>query len=90
MRGDRHGGDVSRVGGTADSNEKLNEKSMMCLTCLVAPGVDSVSWELGLVRRHLTQSGDRDDDKPRVFADYGYLSGVSTPLFVARDQNPLA
>ena len=41
---------------------------------------------IGLERRHLTQSGDRDDDKPRVFADYGYLSGVSTPLFVARDR----
>ena len=24
---------------------KLNEKNMMCLTCLVALGVDSVSWE---------------------------------------------
>ena len=24
---------------------KLNEKSMMCLPCLAAPGVDSVSWE---------------------------------------------
>ena len=33
-----------------------------------------------LERRHLTQSGDRDDDRPRVFADYGYLSGDSTPL----------
>ena len=29
----------------------------------------------GPERRHLTQSGDRDDDRPRVFADYGYLSG---------------
>ena len=28
----------------------------------------------GLERRHPTQSGDRDDDRPRVFADYGYLS----------------
>ena len=34
----------------------------------------------GLERRHLTQSGDRDDDRPRVCADYGYLSGDSTPL----------
>ena len=25
----------------------------------------------GLGRRHLTQSGDSDDDRPRVFADYG-------------------
>ena len=32
----------------------------------------------GLERCHLTQSGDRDDDRPRVFADYGYLSGDST------------
>ena len=28
----------------------------------------------------MTQSGDRDDDRPRVFADCGYLSGDSTPL----------
>ena len=40
----------------------------------------------GLERRHLTQSGDRDDDRPRVFADYGYLSGDSTPLLVAKDR----
>ena len=39
----------------------------------------------GLERRHLTQSGDRDDE-PRVFADYGYLSGDSTPLLVAKDR----
>ena len=32
----------------------------------------------GLERRHLT-----DDDRPRVFADHGYLSGDSTPLLVA-------
>ena len=37
-------------------------------------------------RRHLTQSGDRDDDRPRVLADYGYLSGDSTPLLVAQDR----
>ena len=30
----------------------------------------------GMERRHLTQSGDRDDDRPRVFAHYGYLSGI--------------
>ena len=40
----------------------------------------------GLERRHLTQSGDRDEDRPRVFADYGYLSGDSTPLLVAKDR----
>ena len=40
----------------------------------------------GLVRRHLTQSGDRDDDRPRLFADYGYFSGDSTPLLVAKDR----
>ena len=39
-----------------------------------------------LERRHLTQSGDRDDGRPRVFADYGYLSGDSTPLLVAKDK----
>ena len=42
---DRHGGDGTRAGSTADSNEKLNEKSMMRLTCFIAPGVDSVSSE---------------------------------------------
>ena len=40
----------------------------------------------GLERRHLTQSGESDDDRPRVFADYGYLSGDSTPLLVAKDR----
>ena len=40
----------------------------------------------GLERRHLAQSGDRDDDRPRVFADCGYLSGDSTPLLVAKDR----
>ena len=38
----------------------------------------------GLERRHLTQSGDSDDDRPRVFADYGYFNGDSTPLSVAK------
>ena len=37
-------------------------------------------------RRHLTQSGHRDDDRPRVFADYGYFSGDSTPLLVGKDR----
>ena len=36
--------------------------------------------------RRLTQSGDRYDDRPRVFADCGYLSGDSTPLLVAKDR----
>ena len=40
----------------------------------------------GLERRHLTQKGDRDDDRPRVFADYGYFSGDSTPLLFAKDR----
>ena len=40
---------------------------------------------MGSERRHLTQSGDRDDGRPRVFADYGYPSGNSTPLLVAKD-----
>ena len=40
----------------------------------------------GRERRHLTQSGDREDDRPRVFAAYGYLSGDSTPLPVAKDR----
>ena len=35
----------------------------------------------GLERRHLTQRSDRDGDRPRVFADYGYLSGDSAPLW---------
>ena len=35
---------------------------------------------------HFPQSGDRDDDRPRVFADSGYLSGDSTPLLVAKDR----
>ena len=40
----------------------------------------------GLGRRRLTESGDRDDDRPRVFADYSYLSGDSTPLLVAENR----
>ena len=40
----------------------------------------------GQERRHLTQSGNRDDDRPRVSADYGYLSGNSTQLLVAKDR----
>ena len=40
----------------------------------------------GLERRHLTQSGDRDDDRHRMFADYGHLSGDSKPLLVAKDR----
>ena len=40
----------------------------------------------GLERRHLTQSGDREGDRPRVSADCGYLSGDSTPLLVAKDR----
>ena len=40
----------------------------------------------GLERRHLTQSGDRDDDRPRVFVDYGHLNGDSTQLLVAKDR----
>ena len=57
----------------------------MFLTCLIALGVNSVMGR-GLERRHLTQSGDRDNDRPRVFADHGYLSGDSTPLLVAKDR----
>ena len=40
----------------------------------------------GLERRHMTQGSDRDDCRPRVFADHGYLSGDSTPLLIARDE----
>ena len=40
----------------------------------------------GLERHHLTQSGDRDGDRPRVFANYGYLCGDSTSLLVAKDR----
>ena len=34
----------------------------------------------------MTQIVDREDDRPRVFVDYGYLSGDSTPLLVERDR----
>ena len=44
-----------------------------------------LSWERDWRDAHLTQSGDRDQNRPRVFADYGYLSGDSTPLSVAKD-----
>ena len=54
----------------------LNEKSMMGLTCVTER----------LERRHLTQTGYRDDDRPRVSADYDYISGDSTPLLIARDR----
>ena len=37
-------------------------------------------------RRHLTLIGDRDDDRPREFADYGYFIGNSAPLLVAKDR----
>ena len=47
-------------------------------------GGRSVSSPTGVC--HWTQSGDRDDDRPRVFADNGYLSGDSTPLLVAEDR----
>ena len=40
----------------------------------------------GLERLHLTQSGDRDNDRPRVFAGYGYRSGASTPMLIPRDR----
>ena len=39
----------------------------------------------GLERRHLTQIGDHDADRPRVFVDFGFLSGDSTPLLGAKD-----
>ena len=39
----------------------------------------------GRERRHLIQSGDHND-RPRVFAHYGYFSGDSTPLSVAKDR----
>ena len=58
---------------------------MRCLTCLVALG-SILCHGKRLETRHLTQSGDRDDDRPRVFADCGYLSGDSTPLLVAKDR----
>ena len=40
----------------------------------------------GLKRRHLTQSGERDDDRPGVFADHGFLSVDSTPPLAAKDR----
>ena len=63
---------------------KLNEKSMMCLTCRIALGVDCVSW--AGAGETPPDSGERDDNRPRVFADYGYLSRDSTPLLVAKDR----
>ena len=54
----------------------------MCLTCHIAFGVDSVSC-VEVWRDITTQSGDRDDDRPRVFAHYGYHS---TTLSVAKDR----
>ena len=79
---DQHG---ARVGCTTNSNEAEREEHdvshvpyrVWCRFCVMGRGLE---------RRHLTQSGDRDDDRPRVFADNGYLSGDSTPLFVARDR----
>ena len=59
---------------------------MICLTCPIALGVDSLLWAGGLERRHLTQIVDREDDRPRVFVDSGYLSADSTPLLVAKDR----
>ena len=58
----------------------------MCLTCRIALRVVSVSWVEDWRDVTLTQSGDRDGDRPRVFADYGHLSGDSTPLLVAKDR----
>ena len=58
----------------------------MCLTCPIALGVDSVLRAGGLERRHLTQIVDQDDDTRSVFVNYGYLSGDSTPLLVAKDR----
>ena len=39
-----------------------------------------------LERRHEARPADHADDRPKVFADYGYLSGESTPLLVAKDR----
>ena len=64
----------------------MNEKSMICLTCLHRPWCRFCVMGRGLERRQLTRSGDRDDDRPRVFADHGYLIGDSTPLSVAKDR----
>ena len=35
----------------------------------------------------MTQGSDSDDDRPRVFADHGYLSGDSTPLWIGEQTN---
>ena len=37
-----------------------------CRLCVMGRGLE----------RRLTQSGERDDDRPRVFADYGHLSAT--------------
>ena len=34
----------------------------------------------------MARTGDRDDDRPRASADYGDLSGDSTPLLIAKDR----
>ena len=56
----------------------------MCHTCFYRPWCRFCVMGRGLERRHLTQSGDRDDNRPRVFGDFGYLRGDSTPLLVAK------
>ena len=35
-------------------------------------------------RRHLTETGDHDGHRPRVFVDFGCLSGDSTPWWLQR------
>ena len=53
--------------------------------------------EMGLVEKvddtmegkHLTQACDRDDDKPRVSADYCHFSGDPSPVLIAKDRHHL-
>ena len=83
------GGDVTDTVGTArvlaaprtPTKTEREEHDVCHVPCRTWCGFCVMGSELE--RRHLTQSGDRDDDRPRVFADYGFLSGDSTPLLVA-------
>ena len=89
---DRLGGEVTDTVGTARvlaaprTPTKAEREEHDVSHVLYRPWCRFCVMGKGLERRHLTQSGDRDDDRLRVFADYGYLSGDSTPLLVAKDR----
>ena len=64
---------------------KLNEKGHDVCHVLYRPWYRFCVMGRGPERRHLTQSGGRDD-RPRVFADNRDLSGDSAPLSVGKGQ----